>query len=69
MSKRKKKAPVPTPLTPPATVAPAPLPLSRVSIEEARRLCRISGVLVHWRPEIYLPEAQQYCLTSAPPTP
>ena len=34
----------------------------RVSIAEARELSKQSGTLIWWRPEINLPEEEQYAL-------
>jgi hypothetical protein len=48
------------------SAAPKPAPAhpgwKRVSVQEARELSKKPGVLVWWRPEIHLPEEQQYCL-------
>lgn len=36
----------------------------KVSIDTARELCATVGVLILWRPEFNLPEAEQYCLVA-----
>lgn len=48
------------------SAAPKPVPArdgwKRVSLAEARELSKKPGALVWWRPEINLPESEQYCL-------
>jgi hypothetical protein len=34
----------------------------RVTIAEARKLCRQLDLVIVWRPEVNLPEPDQYCL-------
>jgi hypothetical protein len=34
----------------------------KISVLEARELSRHAGVLITWRPDPALPEAEQYCL-------
>jgi len=34
----------------------------KVSIEEAKRLSATQPVMVYWRPNVILPEAEQYAL-------
>ena len=36
--------------------------IKKTTVAEARHICKDSDALISWRPEVKLPEEQQYCL-------